>query len=203
MFCMVTGVMAQNKEKASTNPYVKLGQKALIDGDFKTAIVNLKKALPSDTGNVNIIYMLGYSQYHSGDYSEAAKSFSKVIARHPDDVSAYYYRGKSQSTLAVQVEQKMSDAKRSDLLISSIDDFSKAIALDGSDMKLYQNRAMAYRDLGNLRGTVTSKNHDKEVATEAYNNCIQDLEIITAKHPSRKDLALEIKKAKVYRDNLK
>lgn len=203
LFCLATTAVAQNKEKASTNPYVKLGQKALMDGDFKSAVASLEKALPSDTGNVNIMYMLGYSQYHSGAYSEATKSFSKVIVRRPDDVSAYYYRGKSQSTLAVQEEQKISDAKRSQLLESSINDFSKAIALNGADMKLYQNRAMAYRDLGNLRGTLTSKNHDKEVATNAYNNCIQDLEVVMAKNPGRKDLSLEMKKAKVYRDNLK
>src|SRR5690606_4125679 len=138
---------AQNAD--NTNPYVKLGQKALIDGDFKTAVTNLEKALPSDPSNLDIQYMLGYSQYQSNDYKGATKSFSSVLKGRPEDVSAYYYRAKAQNTLAVDPDSKMSDNQRSTLLEASIGDYNKAIELNDTDMKLYQNRAMAYRDLGN------------------------------------------------------
>ncbi len=194
--------MAQTNELLSENPYVQLGKKALMDGDFKNAVIHLEKALPSDPDNVNLMYMIGYSEYQLTDYTGASKYFSKVIDKAPDNLSAYYYRGKSKSTEAV-LPGKLSDAQRARLLRESIEDFTKAIELNNSDMKLYQNRGIAYRDLGNLLGTTTSRNHNKQEATEAYNNCINDLKVVIAKNPSRKDMALELRKATVYRDNLK
>lgn len=194
-------VLAQTADN-NMNPYVKLGQKALIDGDFKAAVTNLEKALPSDPQNLDILYMLGYSQYQSNDYTGATKSFSSVIKGRPTDVSAYYYRAKAQNTLAVDPESKLSDAQRSNLLHASIDDYSKAIEMNDNDAKLYQNRAMAFRDLGNLIGTTTSKNYDKAAAVQSYDNSIKDLETVLKKNPNRKDLDLELKKVKVYRTSL-
>ncbi|WP_325358930.1 tetratricopeptide repeat protein [Albibacterium sp.] len=186
----------------NVNPYVRLGQKALIDGDFKVAVTNLEKALPSDPQNLDILYMLGYSQYQSNDYTGAAKSFSTVIKGRPTDVSAYYYRAKAQNTLAVDPDSKLNDGQRSDLLQASISDYTKAIEMNDSDAKLYQNRAMAYRDLGNLIGTTSSKNYNKTSAIESYDNCIKDLETVLKRNPNRKDLDLELKKVKVYRSSL-
>jgi len=186
----------------NVNPYVRLGQKALIDGDFKVAVTNLEKALPSDPQNLDILYMLGYSQYQSNDYTGAAKSFSTVIKGRPTDVSAYYYRAKAQNTLAVDPDSKLNDGQRSDLLQASISDYTKAIEMNDSDAKLYQNRAMAYRDLGNLIGTTSSKNYNKTSAIDSYDNCIKDLETVLKRNPNRKDLDLELKKVKVYRSSL-
>lgn len=202
LICFSTTALAQSNESTSENPYVKLGKKALIDGDFKNAVTHLKKAQPSDPEIVNIMYMIGYSEYQLGNYSGASNYFTNVINKTPDNLSAYYYRGKSKSTEAV-LPGKASDAQRAKLLRESIEDFSKAIELNSSDMKLFQNRGIAYRDLGNLLGTTTSRNHNKEAATEAYDNCIKDLNVVIGKNPGRKDMALEIKKATVYRDNLK
>jgi tetratricopeptide (TPR) repeat protein len=194
--------VAQSNELSSENPYVQLGKKALMDGDFKNAVVHLEKALPSDPNNVNLLYMIGYSEYQLTNYTAASKYFSKVIDKTPDNLSAYYYRGKSKNTEAV-LPGKLSDAQRAKLLRESIDDYTKAIDLNNSDMKLYQNRGIAYRDLGNLLGTTTSRNHNKQQATEAYDHCINDLKVVLAKNPGRKDMALELKKATVYRDSLK
>ena len=191
---------AQKAEK--DNPYVKLGQKALIDGDFRTAVTNLEKALPTDPQNLDIQYMLGYSQYQSNDYRGATKSFSSVLKGRPEDVSAYYYRAKAQNTLAVDPESRMSDSQRSTLLQASIQDYNKAIEINDTDIKLYQNRAMAYRDLGNLIGTTSSKNYDKAAALDAYNRSIKDLELVLKRNPNRKDVALELKKLKVYKSSL-
>jgi tetratricopeptide (TPR) repeat protein len=194
-------VFAQNADN-NTNPYVQLGQKALIDGDFKAAVINLEKALPSDPQNLDILYMLGYSQYQSNDYTGATKSFSSVIKSRPTDVSAYYYRARAQNTLAVDPDSKLSDEQRSSLLHASISDYTKAIEMNDNDAKLYQNRAMAFRDLGNLIGTTTSKNYNKQAAIESYDNSIKDLESVLKKNPNRKDLDLELKKVKVYRTSL-
>lgn len=199
---VIAGSTAFAQKADSNNPYVKLGQKALIDGDFKTAVTNLEKALPSDPNNLDIQYMLGYSQYQSNDYKGATKSFTTVLKGRPEDVSAYYYRAKAQNTLAVDPEAKMSDNQRSSLLEASIDDYNKAIELNNTDMKLYQNRAMAYRDLGNLVGTTSSKNYNKSIATDSYEKSIKDLEYVLKRNPSRKDVALELKKLKVYKSSL-
>ncbi len=200
--CLSSVSIAQTKGTQNENPYVKLGQKALFDGDYKTAVTHLKKALPSDPENAMIMYTIGYSEFQLGNYKEATNYFSKAIERAPDNSSAFYYRGKSKSNESVKPEN-MSDVQRAKLMHESIEDFSKAIELDNNDMKSFQNRGMAYRDLGNLLGTKTSKNHNKKAATEAYNNCIKDLKVVIAKSPNRKDLSTEIKKATVYRDNLK
>src|SRR5690606_40251348 len=93
----------------------------------------------------------------------------------------------------------MSNNQRSSLLEASISDYNKAIELNDTDMKLYQNRAMAYRDLGNLVGTTSSKNYNKTVAIDAYEKSIKDLEYVLKRNSSRKDVALELKKVKVYK----
>jgi tetratricopeptide (TPR) repeat protein len=193
---------AQSAE-ANNNPYVKLGQKALIDGDFKTAVANLEKAVPSDPDNAIVLYMLGYSQYQSNDYKGAIKSFSSVIKAGTNDVpAAYYWRGRAQNMLAVDPDSKMNDAQRTKMLEASVQDYTSAIQLDNADLKNYQNRAMAYRDLGNLVGTPTSKNFNKGLAAGYYDNAIKDLQLVMKRNPGRKDLNQELKKLKVYKESL-
>ncbi len=55
------------------------------------------------------------------------------------------------------------------MLKGSIEDYSKAIELNPTDVKYFQNRGIAYRDLGILRGTYGTANYDKAIASEAYN----------------------------------
>ena len=40
--------------------YQELGKKALLDGNFKLAVVHLEKAMVADSTNLNALYMLGY-----------------------------------------------------------------------------------------------------------------------------------------------
>ena len=195
-------VMAQS-ETAPSNPNVRLGQKALLDGDFKAAATYLEKAMPEEAGDPNVMYMLGYAQYHSGDYQKALVSFGKVVELRPDDERSYYYKGRLNNMLAVQTDSKLSTAKREELLRESIGDFSSGIALNDQDVKLFQNRAISYRDLGILLGTSGTANYDKEKAVEAYNLSIADFEKVLGFFPDRKDIETEIKKARIYRDNLK
>lgn len=201
-FIFVSAAAMAQTQNAEDNQYVKLGQKALLDGDFKAAVKHLEKGLPSNPGNPNIMYMIGYSEFQLGNYSNASKYFTKTIEKAPENLNAYYYRGKAKNTEAI-LPGKLNDIQREKLLQSSIEDYSKAISLNSSDMKYIQNRGIAYRDLGNLLGTTTSKNHDKEAAKVAYDNSIKDFKVVKAKNPNRKDMDLEIKKATVYRDNLK
>ena len=204
MLCFTTLVaQAQTTETAPSNPHVRLGQKALIDVDFKAAATHLQKALPAEAGDPDVMYMLGYSHYQIGEYRKALDAFGKVIQLRPDHESAYYYRGKANNILAVQTETKISSGNREKMLNTAIADYTKAIDLNNGDVKYYQNRGIAYRDLGILRGTAGTANYDKVVATEAYDKSIVDFEQVLAMTPGKKDIQTEIRKAKVYRDNLK
>ncbi|PPL02391.1 Tetratricopeptide repeat-containing protein [Parapedobacter indicus] len=204
MLCLaIFTAQAQTTETAPSNPNVRLGQKALIDGDFKAAANHLQKALPAESGDPDVMYMLGYSQYQIGEYKKALASFGKVIQLRPDHESAYYYRGKANNILAVQTDLKISSSSREKMLNEALADYTKAIELNAGDVKYYQNRGIAYRDLGILRGTSGTANYDKALATEAYDKSIADFEQVLTMTPGKKDIQTEVKKAKVYRDNLK
>ncbi len=194
-------VQAQQAEHR--NPNVRLGQKALLSGDFKSAIVHLEKALPAEANDPDVLYLLGYSQFQSGNFRQSAESFEKVIALDAKNANAYYYKAKANNILAVSSESKLSDGEREQLLQSSIIDYTQAIAVNANDAKLYQNRAIAYRDLGILKGTSGTASYNKTVAADAYTKAITDYEKVLTYDAARKDIRTEIKKASVYRDNLK
>jgi len=199
----MTTLSAQAQQEEHRNPNVRLGQKALLSGDFKGAVTHLQKALPAEANDPDVLYLLGYSQFQSGDFKKSASSFDKVVALDAKNSNAFYYKAKANNLLAVSGEEKLNDAQREQLLQLSIADYSKAILINANDMKLYQNRAIAYRDLGILKGTPGKAVHSKDVATDAYNKAIADYEKVLSRDAARKDIQTEIKKAKVYRDNLK
>ncbi|TZF84831.1 tetratricopeptide repeat protein [Pedobacter sp. BS3] len=194
--------IAEAQQKESENPYVQLGKKALLDGDFKLAVSNLEKALPADSNNANVLYILGYSYYHSGNYPKAVSSFSKVVSLRPQEVSAYYYRGKARNIMATGVNNTLSLTEKEKLLQASIRDFTKAIELNVSDMKFYQNRAIAYRDYGILKSQKIAGFYDKTAAANAYKSCMTDLQKVLDNNPNRTDIQTELKKARVYLENL-
>ena len=191
------------KQEEHSNPNVRLGQKALLDGDFKNAAVYLEKSLPAESKDPDVLYMLGYSQFQNGDFKKAAESFGKVVTLDSKNANGYYFKGKANNNLATQTSTKLNSSARESLLKIAIEDYSKAIALNASDVKLYQNRALAFRDYGILVGTSGVANYNKAVATDAYNNAVKDFEKVLTFDASRKDIQTEIKKAKIYRDNLK
>jgi tetratricopeptide (TPR) repeat protein len=179
-----------------------MGQKALIDGDFKSAVSNLEKALASDSTDVNTLYMLGYSYYHAASYKAAVNTFNKVISLKPSDNSAFYYRGKASNNLANETKG-ISNADREKLLLLAIKDFTKAIELNPDDVKLYQNRAIAYRDYGVLKGQKIPNFYDKNKATSSLKSCISDFEKVLSITPDRRDIISQLADAKAYLLNFK
>lgn len=198
LFFNVVSEAQQNQE--IKNNYVRLGQKALMDGNFKEAVTHLEKSMPSEAGNADVLYMLAYSYYHSGDYPKAISTFGQVISLRPNNVSAYYYRGKARNIQGTQLSASYTEREK--LLQAAIRDFSKAIELNSEDQKLFQNRAIAYRDYGILKGQKVPKFYDKTAAENAFKSCIDDLQHLLDANPGRKDVADEMKKAKVYMANL-
>jgi len=193
----------QAQEQEHKNPNVRLGQKALLDGDFKNAITHLEKALPAEERDAGVLYLLGYSQFQVGDFAKAANTFGKVIALEPTNANAYYYKGKANNAYAVSPASKLTEAKRAQLLESVIADYTKAIAINKADAKLYQNRGVAYRDLGIILSTDGTTVYNKAAAIDVYNKAVLDFEKVLSYDASRKDIQTELKKAKVYRDLLK
>jgi len=193
------GTVAAQSQSTSSNPYVRLGNKAIMDGDFRAAVNALEKVKSPDT---LVTYMLGYSQIRCADYNKAITSFTKLLSKSPNNFSAYYWRGKARNTLAVQSDSKLSEAERSKMLQESISDFTNAIRLNPEDLSYYQSRGMAYRDLGILQGTNSTAVYDKDQATDAYQKSIDDLQYVLNANSKREDLAKEIKKVKIYKTNL-
>ena len=193
---------AQQKQQHS-DPNVRAGEKALLEGDFKTAAIQFEKALPNSGSDPDVVYLLGYSQFQNGEYKKSISNFTKVISLDAKNTSAYYYKAKANNNMAVKKELKLNNAEREALLKLAVADYTKAIAINPSDAKFYQNRAIAYRDLGILTGTASAANYDKAAATDAYNKAIADYEKVLSFDASKKDIQTEVKKAKVYRDNLK
>jgi tetratricopeptide (TPR) repeat protein len=182
--------------------YHKMGQKALIDGNFKAAVSNLEKALATDSSDVNTLYMLGYSYYHSASYKLAVNAFNRVILLKPAENSAFYYRGKARNIMANDTKG-ISNTDREKLLLLSIKDFSRAIELNAEDVKLYQNRAVAYRDYGVLKGQKIPNFYDKNKAISSFRACISDFEKVLSITPDRRDIITQLADAKSYMQNLK
>ena len=194
---------ASAQQEEHKNPNVRLGQKALLEGDFKSAVTHLQKALPAEANDPDVLYLLGYSQFQSADFKKAAETFGKVVALDAKNANAFYYKAKANNVLAVDKKLNLSVAQKEQLLQSVIADYGKAIAINNNDAKLYQNRAVAYRDLGILRGTQGAAGYNKQVATDAYNKAVADYEKVLSYDANRKDIQTELKKARVYRDLLK
>lgn len=181
--------------------YQDMGQKALLDGDFNMAVSHLEKAMAADSTNVNALYMLGYSYYHAENYKNSITAFSKVIALRPGETSAYYYRGKARNYMA-NYTPNIANQEREKLLLSSIRDFAKAIALSPDDVKFYQNRAVAYHDYGVLKAQKIPRLYDKAKSLEALKACIVDFQKVLDLNPGRKDIATQLQEARSHLQNV-
>jgi tetratricopeptide (TPR) repeat protein len=178
-----------------------MGKKALLDGNFSMAVVHLERAVAADSANVNALYMLGYSYYHAENYKSAVSAFSKVINYRPAETSAYYYRGKARTYMA-NYAPNLANTEREKLFLSAVRDFSKAISLNGDDMKFYQNRALAYHDYGVLKAQKTPKFYDKTKALEALRACIADYQKVLEFTPGRKDIVTQLEEARSHLKNV-
>lgn len=196
-----SNTFAQQKQE-HTNPDVRAGEKALLDGDFKSAVQHLSKAAKNETSDPDVVYLLGYSQYQTQDYKNAITSFEKTIGLDKSNANAYYYKGMIYNNMANIDADKLSAAERESLLNKAIEDYSSAIQVSNKDMKLYQNRGLAYRDLGILKGTKGLDQYNKKTAENAYDKAIADFEKVLSIDASRKDIQTELKKATVYKANL-
>jgi tetratricopeptide (TPR) repeat protein len=171
------------------NAYVKLGQQAFMDGDFKSAISQLEKACSVDSTDANALWMLGYSYYHSDNYKKSIIAYNRVICIKPTDASAYYYRARAKSYLGK--DNSLSPADKEKYLLGAIYDFTKAIDInpDPNDIKFYQNRGIAYHDYGCFKLQPNSRFYDKTRGINSLKASIADFEKVLNSDPSRTDIS--------------
>ena len=157
---IISLLLLTSLESSAQNAYVKLGQQAFMDGNFKTAVAQLEKACMIDSTNANAYWMLGYSYYHSENYRKSITAYSKAIFINPVDATAYYYRARAKGYLGK--DAYLSPDEREKYLLGAIFDLTKAIAIDPAEQtKSYQTRGIAYREYGIFKLQANLKNYDK------------------------------------------
>ncbi|GAB3922379.1 hypothetical protein GCM10028827_07210 [Mucilaginibacter myungsuensis] len=167
------------------NAYVSLGRQALFDGEFRKAVAHLERACVIDTTNADTYWMLGYSYYHNRAYKKCVTAYTKAISLKPVDGSAYLWRARAKSHMAKDPQISQSDKEKS--LLGSIIDYTKALDIDGNDMLIYQNRAIAYREYGEFK-LLSSKQADKARGVNSLKASITDLERVLNSDASRGDI---------------
>jgi tetratricopeptide (TPR) repeat protein len=186
-------------ESSAQNAYVKMGQQAFMDGNFKAAVKQLEKACMIDSTNANAYWMLGYSYYHSQSYRKSIAAYSKVIFINPTDGTAYYYRARAKGFLGK--DTFLSPQEREKHLLGAISDLTKAIAVDPAEqVKCYQTRGIVYRDYGVFKLEHNNFNtYDKARGISLLKASIADLEKVLATSPGRSDISslIELSKEKL------
>jgi tetratricopeptide (TPR) repeat protein len=193
-------VISSVEHAASQNAYIKLGQQAYIEGNFKAAITQLEKGRLIDSTNANALWMLGYSYYHSDNYVKSITAFTKEIAIEPADAHAYYYRAKAQFRLGTESQNP---AEKEKYLLGAIMDFTKAIAINPAEAKItsfYQNRGLAYKDYGSFRLQTNTKFFDKTRCISAWKAGLADLQKVYDADRSRDDISALIDALKAKLD---
>jgi tetratricopeptide (TPR) repeat protein len=186
---------------SAQNAYVKLGQQALMNGDFKAAVLQLEKACLIDSTNANALWMLGYSYYHSENYKKSVAAYTKVLSINPVDASAYYYRARAKSYLGKDNQLSASDKEK--YLLGAIFDLTKAISIDPTDSsnKFYQTRGIAYREYGIFKLTAAGHYFDKYRGINSLKASIADFEKVLTDNPSRVDIAALIDQSRQKLDD--
>jgi tetratricopeptide (TPR) repeat protein len=174
---------------SAQNAYFKLGQQALMDGDFKAAVTQLEKACLIDSTNANALWMLGYSYYHSENYKKSIAAYTKEISINPTDATAYYYRARAKSYLGKDNQLTVADKEK--CLIGAIFDLTKAISIDPNDIKnkYYQTRGIAYREYGIFKLQASGRFYDKNRGINSLKASISDFEKVLEDNPGRADIS--------------
>ena len=169
------------------NNYDKSMQ-AMMKGDYKLAVSQLEKADTKDPNNANVLKMLGYSYFQNGDFENSITTYSRLIVLKPDEVSAYYYRGKARLNIANDPKESL-NTMRENFYTAAIKDFTKASELSGEeDTQMLQNRGLAYKDYAIFKSYKAKKTVEKTACVALFNNSIADFQKVLTLQPLRKDI---------------
>ncbi|OWK71200.1 tetratricopeptide repeat protein [Pedobacter sp. AJM] len=169
------------------NNYEKSMQ-AMMKGDYKTAVTQLEKADTKTPDNANVLKMLGYSYFQNGEYEKCIATYSRLLTMKPNEVSAYYYRGKARLNIANDPKESL-NTMRENFYTAAIKDFTKAIEINGDeDTQMFQNRGLAYKDYAIFKSYKVKKNTEKLACVALFNNSIADFQKVLTMQPLRKDI---------------
>ena len=193
-------VISSVESSVAQNSYVKLGQQALMDGDFKAAVLQLEKACLIDSTNANALWMLGYSYYHSENYKKSIAAYTKELAVNPADEMAFYYRARAKGYLGKDNQLSAQDKEK--YLLGAILDLTKAITINPNDTKnkFYQTRGIAYRDYGIFKLQPGGHFYDRTRGISSLKASINDFEKVLADNPGRADISALIDQSRLKLD---
>ncbi|WP_041537034.1 tetratricopeptide repeat protein [Pseudopedobacter saltans] len=176
-------------------PFERLGQRSMMNGDFSSAANYFEKAYSADNSNMNVLYLMGYSAYHANNYRKSISAFDKLISFKPDESIAYYYRGKAKMNLCQQIKD-LNSSDKEPLLLGAIKDFTTGISLTPADMKFYQNRGLAYQEYGIYKSQKINGVYNKNAVISAANSSIADFKKVLNENSGRKDILNQIERSK-------
>lgn len=78
-----------------SDPDFEAGERAVRDGQWKSAIERLGKAVRRDPGNADAFNLLGYAQRNAGDLDGALRSYEEALRLNPDHRGAHEYIGQT------------------------------------------------------------------------------------------------------------
>lgn len=103
--------------------HLRVGMKALNEGDHEVAIAEFTAAIKAKPGDAQRYYLRGLARYHCGAMDAAFDDFTRAIDLRPEKCPAYYSRG------MLSFDQRDYPA--------AIRDFEAAIAAGASDCQIY------------------------------------------------------------------
>jgi tetratricopeptide (TPR) repeat protein len=181
-------VISTSTSSFAQSNFEKMGKQAWMNGDYKTAVVQLEKADAADQNNASVLKMLGYSYFQCSDFENSIAAYSRLITLKPNDYSAYYYRGKARLNIANAPKESLNQM-RENFYTSAIKDFSKAIEINGEeDVQILQNRGLAYKDYAIFKSYKVKKAPEKTACVAIFNNSIADFQKVLTVQPLRKDI---------------
>ena len=181
-------VISTSTSSFAQSNFEKMGKQAWMNGDYKTAVVQLEKADAADQNNASVLKMLGYSYFQCSDFENSIAAYSRLITLKPNDYSAYYYRGKARLNIANAPKEALNQM-RENFYTSAIKDFSKAIEINGEeDVQILQNRGLAYKDYAIFKSYKVKKAPEKTACVAIFNSSIADFQKVLTVQPLRKDI---------------
>lgn len=194
VFCIITLLSGCSGKSASR--YYNTGMKNFKNGDYKEAEKNISKAIELNTDRAEYYINYGMTLIMLSKYEDAITSFNKAILKKDNLITKRNnktaYRGKGiayykahqykkaikQFNLALAIEEldnlnsdilyyKGSAQQRAGLYKDSLKTFTEIIKKNPTDAATYNNRALVYRKMGNIKKSLAD--YDKAISLD-HNN---------------------------------
>ncbi len=149
---------AIEKDAGYYNAYVRLGTLYASKGD-ELALTYYNAALDLNSNSIEALRNKGLFYHFSGQFSDARKSFEKIVEIDPTFEEAYFNIG---NTYIGQYDDAMEQMSKDTTLQGAIDNFNKAIELNPNYVQAIYNLGIQYQVKG-----------DNEAAKAQYHRALE------------------------------